>query len=129
LADIAIVDGFLKNEGGRRAFRIGVDVESWLSHSTSPDFNIERNTKRRLDRGLPPYRKGENMDLQNIFWKCLALLDSPFIPIIVSSKKWLEEPVFGTTNQDIREGIKQILDAFGYAWKYVSLEDLCSWVY
>jgi sulfur relay (sulfurtransferase) DsrC/TusE family protein len=73
--------------------------------------------------GLPEPNRGENLDLENIFWKCLALLRSHFVPfIIMPAKKQLEMLVkgMGVGQRDTMKGLETIFDAFGFTWSYVS---------
>ncbi|KAJ8514754.1 hypothetical protein ONZ45_g7739 [Pleurotus djamor] len=102
LTDIAVVEGFEANTNGMRGFRVGIDASIWFFHANWG-------------------KEGENPELRTLFFRCATLLRSPFLPLFVFDGP--KRPVFKrgkritTTAHKLTNGMKSIIEAFGFEWR------------
>jgi len=107
LAHLSVIEGFQANPGGRRGFCIGIDASIWFFHTT-------------------PYgKKGENPELCTLFFRCSRLMCMPLLPLFIfdgprrpSVKRG--KKISGNAHW-LTTGMKNIIDAFGFEWRTVSL--------
>ena len=106
LTDLAIKEGFEANPYGQRGFRLGIDISIWFFHA---------------EYG----REGENPGLRMLFFRCATLMHTTFLPIFVfdglkrpSVKRGLK---INRTSHKLIPGMKQIVEAFGFEWRMVSV--------
>jgi Holliday junction resolvase YEN1 len=106
LTHLAVVDGFQANRSGYRGFRVGIDASIWFFHAAYG-------------------REGENPELRTMFFRCSRLLGMPFLPLFVfdgpkrpSIKR--NKRVSGNAHW-LTNGMKNIIEAFGFEWKTVRL--------
>ncbi|KAI0341275.1 hypothetical protein BDW22DRAFT_343822 [Trametopsis cervina] len=108
LTDIAVTDGFLAANPPHgaashpRAFRIGIDASIWFVHA---EYGKE----------------GENPELRTIFFRLTKLLQVPFLPLFVFDGPLRPEMKRGKLI-DMKpswmvEGLKTMIDAFGFEWR------------
>ncbi|KAL0952086.1 hypothetical protein HGRIS_008722 [Hohenbuehelia grisea] len=102
LTELAVSDGFLKNSNGLRGFRVGIDASIWFFHANWG-------------------KEGENPELRTLFFRCATLLHAPFLPLFVFDGP--KRPDFkrgkriNTTAHKLTNGMKQIIEAFGFEWR------------
>jgi Holliday junction resolvase YEN1 len=102
---LSVVDGFERNRDNLRGYRVGIDASIWIYHS---------------EWG----REGENPQLRTIFFRCVKLMNSPFLPLFVfdgpgrPGEKRGKKINKGKPHSLI-EGLKRLITAFGYEWRTV----------
>jgi hypothetical protein len=113
LTHLSVVDGFEANPGGKRGFRVGIDASIWFFHAAYG-------------------KEGENPELRTLFFRCATLMRSPFLPLFVfdgpkrpSVKRGKR---IGKNNHWLTTGMKNIIDAFGFEWRTVSVQRACVWI-
>jgi hypothetical protein len=106
LTHLAVVDGFEKNSDGVRGFRVGIDASIWFFHAAYG-------------------KEGENPELRTLFFRCATLMHAPFLPLFVfdgpkrpSVKRG--KRVSGNAHW-LTTGMKNIIEAFGFEWRTVSI--------
>ncbi|GJJ07649.1 hypothetical protein Clacol_001853 [Clathrus columnatus] len=99
LLNLAVDSGFLKNQNGHRAYRLGIDASIWFFHAQGG-------------------REGENPELRTIFFRCARLLAMPFLPLFVfdgpKRPKVKRGKVIGGNEHWMINSLRTILDAFGF---------------
>lgn len=105
------MDGFQRNVKGVRGLRIGIDASIWFYHATYG-------------------REGENPELRTLFFRCSRLLGIPLLPLFVfdgpkrpSMKR--NKKISGKSHW-LTEGMKNIIEAFGFEWHMVRLSSCLS---
>lgn len=106
LANLAIVDGFEKNDSGIRALRIGIDVSLWYQHT--------------------PFSKGgANPEIRLLFFRLANLAQLPILPLFVFDGR--ERPPIKRGSKMgkagshfLTQGFKKLLDHFGMEWRMAS---------
>jgi Holliday junction resolvase YEN1 len=105
LPHLATAAGFDANHSGLRGYRVGIDASIWFFHANGG-------------------REGENPELRTLFFKCVKLTTSPFLPLFVfdgpkrpSVKRGRK--VKGEAHW-LTNGTKRIVEAFGFEWRTVS---------
>ncbi|KAM5535093.1 hypothetical protein V8D89_011179 [Ganoderma adspersum] len=63
VANLAVVDGFEKNEHGTRSLRVGIDASLWLQHVSTPQWLRDKNANAGGNR------VGDNPELRTLFFK------------------------------------------------------------
>jgi Holliday junction resolvase YEN1 len=105
LPHLATTAGFEANRSGLRGYRVSIDASIWFFHANGG-------------------REGENPELRTLFFKCVQLTTSPFLPLFVfdgpkrpSMKrgKKVKGEAYWLTN-----GTKRMVEAFGFEWRTVS---------
>ena len=109
LANIAVVNGFEKNNSGRRAFRIGVDASIWYQHAMHTAI-----------------KKGANPEIRLLFFRLLRFTKLPFVPVFVFDGR--QRPKIKRGSKKGKSGshaltpeFKKLLDTFGLEWRMVSI--------
>ena len=106
LTDLAIKEGFEANPDGKRGFRLGIDASIWFFHA---------------EYG----REGENPVLRTLFFRCATLMHTTFLPIFVFDGPKRPDVKRGKkinrTSHKLIPGMKQIVEAFGFEWRMVSV--------
>ncbi|KAG9311064.1 hypothetical protein JVU11DRAFT_8969 [Chiua virens] len=101
LTELAVEDGFNANRS-HRGFRIGIDASIWFFHAAYG-------------------REGENPELRTLFFRCCRLLQSPLLPLFVFDGP--NRPAVkrgkrvGGNIHWLTQGMKNIIDAFGFEWR------------
>ncbi|KAG8846462.1 hypothetical protein FRB96_001986 [Tulasnella sp. 330] len=101
MVHLTVIDGFEKNEGGRRGYRVGIDASIWFFHSQWG-------------------REGENPELRTMFFRMARLLEVPFLPVFVFDGP--ERPKFKRGKKVsgrqhwMEDGVKKMATAFGFQW-------------
>ncbi|KAI0087645.1 hypothetical protein BDY19DRAFT_954743 [Irpex rosettiformis] len=110
LSNIAVVDGFQSATTSAhthfdphpRALRIGIDASIWFVHA---EYGKE----------------GENPELRTIFFRLTRLLQVPFLPLFVFDGPLRPEMKRGklidTKPNWMVEGLKTMIEAFGFEWR------------
>ena len=103
LTNLAVVDGFEQNPGGQRGLRVGIDASIWFFHAAYG-------------------REGENPELRTLFFRCIKLLSRPFLPLFVFDgplrpELKREKRVSGNDHWLV-SGMKSIIEAFGFEWRF-----------
>ncbi|KAF8438586.1 hypothetical protein L210DRAFT_3450367 [Boletus edulis BED1] len=107
LTELAVEDGFNANPSCQRGFRIGIDASIWFFHAAYG-------------------REGENPELRTLFFRCCRLLQSPLLPLFVFDGP--NRPAIkrgkrvGGNVHWLTQGMKNIIDAFGFEWRVASGE-------
>ncbi|KAG6374035.1 hypothetical protein JVT61DRAFT_4673 [Boletus reticuloceps] len=107
LTELAVEDGFNANPSRQRGFRIGIDASIWFFHAAYG-------------------REGENPELRTLFFRCCRLLQSPLLPLFVFDGP--NRPAIkrgkrvGGNVHWLTQGMKNIIDAFGFEWRVASGE-------
>ncbi|KIY49867.1 PIN domain-like protein, partial [Fistulina hepatica ATCC 64428] len=107
LTELAVVEGFEANKSGLRGFRIGIDASIWFFHA---EYGKE----------------GENPELRTLFFRCATLMHAPFLPLFVFDGP--KRPDFkrgkriSKSNNALVNGMKAIIEAFGYEWRMAPAE-------
>ena len=114
LTHLSVIDGFERNID-LRGYRVGIDASLWFFHS---------------EWG----REGENPQLRTLLFRCVKLMNSPFLPLFVfdgpgrpSEKRGRK--INNRKPHSLVEGMKRIISALGFEWRTVSSRDytlLCS---
>ncbi|EJU00525.1 PIN domain-like protein, partial [Dacryopinax primogenitus] len=101
LTHLTVVDGFLRNSSGKRAYRIGIDASIWFFHANGG-------------------QGGENPELRTLYFRCCRLLSLPILPLFVfdgalrpSQKRGKH---IGKNQHWLVSGMREIIDAFGFEW-------------
>ncbi|KAI9571826.1 hypothetical protein HD554DRAFT_2069651 [Boletus coccyginus] len=102
LTELAVEDGFNANPSRQRGFRIGIDASIWFFHAA--------------------YGKdGENPELRTLFFRCCRLLQSPLLPLFVfdgpNRPAVKRRKRVGGNVHWLTQGMKNIIDAFGFEWR------------
>lgn len=111
MTNIAVEDGYNADDvpyGAQqhpKAFRVGIDASIWFVHA---EYGKE----------------GENPELRTIFFRLARLLQVPFLPLFVFDGPLRPEMKRGKLI-DMKpnwmiEGMKTMIDAFGFEWRTVS---------
>lgn len=101
LTELAVEDGFNANPSYQRGFRIGIDASIWFFHAAYG-------------------KEGENPELRTLFFRCCRLLQSPLLPLFVFDGP--NRPAVkrgkrvGGNVHWLTQGMKNIIDAFGFEW-------------
>ncbi|PSR87077.1 hypothetical protein PHLCEN_2v5247 [Hermanssonia centrifuga] len=103
LAHLAVVDGFEKNESGRRALRIGIDASLWFQHAYSS-------------------KGGANPEIRMLFFRLCALSELPVLPLFVFDGRERPKVKRGSRlgksgSHILTKGMKTMLDCFGMEWR------------
>ncbi|KAI0946138.1 hypothetical protein AcV7_010189 [Taiwanofungus camphoratus] len=102
LTHLAVIDGFERNTGGVRGFRVGIDASIWFYHATYG-------------------REGENPELRTLFFRCTRLMSMPFLPLFVFDGPKRPEVKRGKriSGKDhwMIQGMQAIINAFGFEWR------------
>ncbi|KAH7108322.1 hypothetical protein BKA62DRAFT_764380 [Auriculariales sp. MPI-PUGE-AT-0066] len=108
LTQLAVVDGFQRNHGGHRGFRVGIDASIWFFHASSA-------FTRKAD-------VGENPELRTLFFRCAKLMGAPFLPLLVfdgpKRPSWKRGKRVNKSDSWLVTGAKGIIDAFGYEYHF-----------
>ena len=104
LIHVTVVDGFEANDNKLRGLRIGIDASIWFFHAAHG-------------------REGENPELRTLFFRCARLLQMPFLPLFVFDGPKRPEMKRGKritgASHWLTDGMKGIIDAFGFEWRMV----------
>ncbi|KAG8215238.1 hypothetical protein J3R82DRAFT_8784 [Butyriboletus roseoflavus] len=101
LTELSVEDGFNANPSHQRGFRIGIDASIWFFHAAYG-------------------REGENPELRTLFFRCCRLLQLPLLPLFVFDGP--NRPAIkrgkrvGGNAHWLTQGMKNIIDAFGFEW-------------
>ena len=102
------MDGYEANTSKRRAFRIGVDASIWFRHAKSS-------------------KEGENPELRTIFFRLTRLLKLPFLPLFVFDGPMRPDVKRGKMIDKkphwMVDGMKRMIEAFGFEWRTVCLSN------
>jgi Holliday junction resolvase YEN1 len=102
LTELAVTDGFLANPSHQRGFRIGIDASIWFFHAAYG-------------------KEGENPELRTLFFRCCRLLQAPLLPLFVFDGP--KRPAIkrgkrvGGSAHWLTQGMKNIIEAFGFEWR------------
>ncbi|KIK80050.1 hypothetical protein PAXRUDRAFT_767087 [Paxillus rubicundulus Ve08.2h10] len=102
LTELAVTDGFLANPSHQRGFRIGIDASIWFFHAAYG-------------------KEGENPELRTLFFRCCRLLQAPLLPLFVFDGP--KRPAVkrgkrvGGSAHWLTQGMKNIIEAFGFEWR------------
>ncbi|KAF9228062.1 hypothetical protein BS17DRAFT_772950 [Gyrodon lividus] len=102
LTELAVTDGFLANPSNQRGFRIGIDASIWFFHAAYG-------------------KEGENPELRTLFFRCCRLLQVPLLPLFVFDGP--KRPAVkrgkrvGGNTHWLTQGMKNIIEAFGFEWR------------
>ncbi|KIJ61265.1 hypothetical protein HYDPIDRAFT_189683 [Hydnomerulius pinastri MD-312] len=102
LTELALTDGFIANPSGQRGFRIGIDASIWFFHAAYG-------------------KEGENPELRTLFFRCCRLLQTPLLPLFVFDGP--KRPAIkrgkrvGGNTHWLTQGMKNIIEAFGFEWR------------
>ncbi|KAJ7074330.1 hypothetical protein C8F01DRAFT_19426 [Mycena amicta] len=102
LTHLAVTEGFEANPDGKRGFRVGIDASIWFFHA---EYGKE----------------GENPELRTMFFRCATLMHAPFLPLFVFDGKHRPNCKRGkriyTGLHKLTNGMKEIVESFGYEWR------------
>ncbi|KAF7331782.1 hypothetical protein MKEN_00058200 [Mycena kentingensis (nom. inval.)] len=102
LTHLAVADGFQANPDAKRGFRVGIDASIWFFHA---EYGKE----------------GENPELRTMFFRCATLMHAPFLPLFVFDGKhrptWKRGKRVHTGMHKLTNGMKDIVEAFGFEWR------------
>ncbi|CAL1695341.1 unnamed protein product [Somion occarium] len=103
LTHMAVVDGFERNESGRRALRVGIDASLWYEHA-------------RFSKG------GENPELRMLFFRIRSLLELPIIPLFVFDGRERPRVKRGSKlgksgSHNLTAKLKELLGIYGIEWR------------
>ncbi|KAK7040595.1 hypothetical protein R3P38DRAFT_2895916 [Favolaschia claudopus] len=102
LTDLAVREGFEANPNGFRGFRIGIDASIWFFHAAYG-------------------KEGENPELRTLFFRCATLMHSPFLPLFVFDgplrPKVKRGKKINTGSHKLSNGMKDIVESFGFEWR------------
>lgn len=105
LTHLAVVDSFQENRSGYHGFRIGIDASIWFFHAAYG-------------------REGENPELRTLFFRCSRFLGTPFLPLFVfdgpKRPSIKRNKHIGRNAHWLTNGMKNIIEAFGFEWKTAS---------
>ncbi|KZV78602.1 PIN domain-like protein [Exidia glandulosa HHB12029] len=109
LTQLAVADGFERNDGGHRGFRIGIDASIWFFHA-------------QVFKGMSA-DVGENPELRTLFFRCAKLMGTPLLPLFVfdgpKRPSWKRGKRVSTKKDSwLVTGMQNIINAFGYEWRY-----------
>ncbi|KAI9059099.1 hypothetical protein FKP32DRAFT_1634581 [Trametes sanguinea] len=109
LANLAIVDGFEKNEHGSRSFRIGIDANIWLTHAA---FSAGRKGEDR----------GANSEIRTLFFRLCRLSKMPFSILFVFDGRSRPHVKRGSMmgksgTHNLAKDFKQLIELFGMDWR------------
>jgi holliday junction resolvase YEN1 len=101
---LAVEDGFKCNSSKLRGLRVGIDASIWFFHAAYG-------------------REGENPELRTLFFRCTRLLSMPFLPLFVFDGPKRPKVKRGKritgNNHWLTDGMKRIIEAFGFEWRMV----------
>ncbi|KAH6886078.1 hypothetical protein BKA70DRAFT_1123320 [Coprinopsis sp. MPI-PUGE-AT-0042] len=99
LTELAVSEGFQRNEQGLRGYRIGIDASIWFFHAKKGG-------------------KGENPALQTLFFRCAQLMKAPFLPLFVfdgpKRPDFKRDKRIDKAENILIPGMKRIAEAFGF---------------
>ncbi|KAF7306330.1 hypothetical protein MIND_00424200 [Mycena indigotica] len=102
LTHLAVQEGFVANPDGKRGFRVGIDASIWFFHA---EYGKE----------------GENPELRTMFFRCATLMHAPFLPLFVFDGKhrptWKRGKRINPTTHKLTNGMKEIVESFGFEWR------------
>ncbi|KAJ7222610.1 hypothetical protein GGX14DRAFT_492239 [Mycena pura] len=102
LTELAVAEGFEANPNGLRGFRVGIDASIWFFHA---EYGKE----------------GDNPQLRTLFFRCATLMHAPFLPLFVFDGPLRPKVKRGKTinkaPSNLTNGMKQIVEAFGFEWR------------
>ncbi|KIJ67586.1 hypothetical protein HYDPIDRAFT_26013 [Hydnomerulius pinastri MD-312] len=103
LANLAVIEGFERNNSGKRALRVGVDASIWYQHAS-------------FSRG------GENPELRLLFFRLRSLAELPLLPLFVFDGRERPKMKRGSRlgksgSHALTDGMKKMLDIFGMEWR------------
>ncbi|KAI0700899.1 hypothetical protein BC835DRAFT_1325469 [Cytidiella melzeri] len=109
LVNIAVVDGFERNNSGVRGTRVGIDASLWY-------FHAENSTDA-----------GSNPELRLLAFRCFKLLTYGVIPLFVFDGRERPELKRGSRmgkrgSHWLSKDFKQMLDCFGMEWRVAPAE-------
>ena len=104
MLELPVSEGFEKNPKNLRGFRIGIDASIWFFHA---EYGKE----------------GENPELRTLFFRCATLMHAPWLPLFVfdgpKRPSWKRGKRISKNNHALINGMKGIVEAFGYEWRMV----------
>ncbi|KAL1688714.1 hypothetical protein GGG16DRAFT_126967 [Schizophyllum commune] len=102
MLELPVSEGFEKNPKNLRGFRIGIDASIWFFHA---EYGKE----------------GENPELRTLFFRCATLMHAPWLPLFVfdgpKRPSWKRGKRISKNNHALINGMKGIVEAFGYEWR------------
>ena len=106
LTHIAVIDGYEANPANLRGFHIGIDASIWFFHAAHG-------------------REGENPELRTLFFRCVKLVNVPFLPLFIFDgpkrpKVKRGKRISGKKHWMV-DSMKGIIEAFGFEWRMVRL--------
>ncbi|KAI0323748.1 hypothetical protein GY45DRAFT_1439491 [Cubamyces sp. BRFM 1775] len=109
LVNLAVVDGFEKNEYGTRSFRLGIDASIWLNHA-------------QFSGGRKDEDRGANPEIRTLFFRLCKWSKMPFTLVFVFDgrqrpgvKRGSRMGKSGTHN--LANDFKKLLDIFRIDWR------------
>lgn len=107
LTHLTVVDGFERNDSGRRASRIGIDASLWYYHADNS-----------TDAGCNP-------ELRMLFFRLCRLIKLPVIPLFVFDGRMRPRVKRGNKtgksgSHRLTNDFIEMLDCFGIEWRKVS---------
>ena len=114
ITHLAVVDGFEKNAGGTRSWRVGIDASIWLEHATYSAGPRAREEDR-----------GKNAELRMLFFRLCKLSRLPVSLVFVFDGRQRPKTKRGSKmgksgNHRWARGFKQLIELFGMEWREVS---------
>ncbi|KAL1727018.1 hypothetical protein EV714DRAFT_218167 [Schizophyllum commune] len=107
MLELPVSEGFEKNPKNLRGFRIGIDASIWFFHA---EYGKE----------------GENPELRTLFFRCATLMHAPWLPLFVfdgpKRPSWKRGKRISKNNHALINGMKGIVEAFGYEWRMAQAE-------
>ncbi|KAL1675594.1 hypothetical protein EV122DRAFT_218177 [Schizophyllum commune] len=102
MLELPVSEGFEKNPKNLRGFRVGIDASIWFFHA---EYGKE----------------GENPELRTLFFRCATLMHAPWLPLFVfdgpKRPSWKRGKRISKNNHALINGMKGIVEAFGYEWR------------
>lgn len=102
MLEMPVSEGFEANANNLRGYRVGIDASIWFFHA---------------EYG----REGENPELRTLFFRCATLMHAPWLPLFVfdgpKRPSWKRGKRISKTNHALINGMKAIVEAFGFEWR------------
>ncbi|KAL1745329.1 hypothetical protein HDZ31DRAFT_36664 [Schizophyllum fasciatum] len=102
MLEMPVSEGFERNDNKLRGYRVGIDASIWFFHA---EYGKE----------------GENPELRTLFFRCATLMHAPWLPLFVfdgpKRPNWKRGKRISKNNHALINGMKAIVEAFGYEWR------------
>ncbi|KAM5535096.1 hypothetical protein V8D89_011182 [Ganoderma adspersum] len=116
VANLAVVDGFEKNEHGTRSLRVGIDASLWLQHASTPQWLRNKNPNTGGNR------VGDNPELRTLFFKLCRWSKLPVTLLFMFDGRERPKVKRGSRmgksgSHPHARGFKEMIELFGWDWR------------